>query len=75
MSKMGLLEFYQCKMSEDEFARTWRSFSKPLDIFKAEAECKKRMKRDEKEFFQDLRVMVERLQRDFEEIKVDFEIL
>jgi hypothetical protein len=33
------------------------------------------MKRDEKDFFQDLRVMVERLQRDFEEIKVDFEIL
>ncbi len=51
MSKMGLLEVYQCKLQEDEFARTWRSFSKPLQIFKAEAECRKRMKRDEREFF------------------------
>ena len=72
---MGLLEQYQCKLSEDEFSRTWRSFSKPIEIFKAEAECRKRLKRDEKEFFSDLRVMIERLQRDFEELKIDFEIL
>jgi hypothetical protein len=62
-------------LSEDEFSRTWRSFSKPIEIFKAEAECRKRLKRDEKEFFSDLRVMIERLQRDFEELKIDFEIL
>jgi hypothetical protein len=75
MSKMGLLEKYQCKLSEEEFSRTWRSFSNPLDIFKAEDECRKRLKRDEKEFFSDLRVMIERLLRDFEELKIDFEIL
>jgi hypothetical protein len=51
MSKMGLLEVYNYKLQEEEFARTWRSFSKPLEIFKAEAECRRRMKRDEKEFF------------------------
>ena len=51
MSKMTLLENYNCKMVDEEFSRTWRSFSKPLEIFKAEAECKKRMKTDEKEFF------------------------
>ncbi len=33
------------------------------------------MKRDEKDFFSDLRVMVEKLQRDFEELKMDFEVL
>jgi hypothetical protein len=33
------------------------------------------LKRDEKEFFSDLRVMIERLQRDFEELKIDYEIL
>lgn len=75
MRKMGLLEVYQCRLAEEEFARTWLSFSKPLHIFKAEAECKRRLKRDEKEFFSDLRVMVERLLRDFEELKVEFEIL
>jgi hypothetical protein len=48
---MTLLENYNCKMVDEEFSRTWRSFSKPLEIFKAEAECKKRMKTDEKEFF------------------------
>ena len=61
MSKMGLLEQYQCKLTEEEFSRTWRSFSKPIEIFKAEAECRKRLKKDEKEFFADLRVMIERL--------------
>lgn len=66
---------YQCRLADEEFARTWLSFSKPLQIFKAEAECKRRMKRDEKEFFSDLRVMVERLLRDFEELKIEFEIL
>ena len=33
------------------------------------------MKRDEKEFFQDLRLMVEKLQRDYEELNIDFEVL
>jgi hypothetical protein len=61
MSKMGLLEQYQCKLNEEEFSGTWRSFSNPLEIFTAEAECRKRLKRDEKEFFSDLRVMIERL--------------
>jgi hypothetical protein len=51
MSKMSLLEDYECKLQEDEFGRTWRSFSKPLEIFKSEAECRKRMKRDERDFF------------------------
>lgn len=33
MSKMGLLEDYQYKLMEEEFNRTWISFSKPLEIF------------------------------------------
>jgi hypothetical protein len=33
------------------------------------------MKRDEREFFQDLRSMNERLVKDFDEIKIDFDIL
>lgn len=72
---MSLLERYECKLTEDEFARTWRSFSKPLDIFKAEGFCKSRMKRDEREFFSDLRTMVDRLLRDFEFLKVEYEIV
>lgn len=75
MSKMSLLERYECKLTEDEFARTWRSFSKPLDIFKAEGYCKGRMKRDEREFFSDLRTMVLRLLRDFEEHKIEYEVI
>jgi len=51
MGKMGLLEEYQYKLSEEEFTRTWISFSKPLDIFRAESICRKRLGRDQKEFF------------------------
>jgi hypothetical protein len=51
MSKMGLLEEYQYKLLEEEFTRTWISFSKPLEIFRAEYNCRRRMKKDEREFF------------------------
>ena len=51
MSKMGLLEDYQYKLLEEEFTRTWISFSKPLEIFRAEFGCRRRMKKDEREFF------------------------
>lgn len=51
MSKMSLLEDYQHRLVEEEFNRTWISFSKPLEIFKAEYNCRRRMKRDEREFF------------------------
>ena len=33
------------------------------------------MKRDEREFFQDLRLMNEKLLKDFDEIKIEFDIL
>ena len=33
------------------------------------------MKRDEKDFFQDLRLMNEKLVKDFEEVKIEFDIL
>ena len=33
MGKMGLLEFYEYRLLEEEFNRTWISFSKPLEIF------------------------------------------
>lgn len=74
-SKMTLLEDYQYKLLEEEMNRTWFSFSKPLDIFRAEYNCKRRMKKDEREFYQDLRVMNEKLVRDFDEIKIEFDIL
>jgi len=51
MGKMGLLEEYQYKLLEEEFTRTWISFSKPLEIFRAEYDCRRRMKKDEREFF------------------------
>ena len=75
MAKMGLLEEYQYKLVEEEFNRTWISFSKPLEIFRAEYECRRRMKKDEREFFQDLRLMNEKLLKDFDEIKIEFDIL
>ena len=75
MGKMGLLEDYQYKLLEEEFNRTWISFSKPLEIFRAEFDCRRRMKRDERDFFQDLRLMNEKLVKDFDEIKIEFDIL
>lgn len=62
-------------MVEEEFTRTWISFSKPLEIFRAEYNCRRRMKKDEREFFTDLRIMTEKLFKDFDEIKIEFDIL
>lgn len=75
MGKMSLLEAYQYKLLEEEFTRTWISFSKPLDIFKAEFLCRRRLNRDQKDFFQDLRLMIEKLMKDFDEIKIEYDIL
>lgn len=75
MGKMGLLEDYQYKLLEEEFTRTWISFSRPLEIFRAEYDCRRRMKKDESLFFQDLRLMNEKLLKDFDEIKIEFDIL
>lgn len=62
-------------MQEDEFTRTWISFSKPLEILRAEFDCRRRLKRGEREFFLELRQMNEKLLKDFEEIKIEFDIL
>jgi hypothetical protein len=48
-------------LSEEEFHKTWMSFSKPLEIFRAEADCRRRMKTYEKEFFLALRIMNDKL--------------
>ena len=75
MDKMRLLEEHQYRLKEEEFNRTWISFSRPLDIFKARVNCLKRLNKDEKDFYEDYRNMKAKLSDDFENQKVDFEIL
>ena len=75
MNKMSLLEEHQYYLQEDEFKQTWVSFSRPLDISRARWDCERRMKSDEKDFFEDLRVMTQGLAEEFEDIKVEFEII
>lgn len=39
MSKMTLLEKYQCSLGQQEMENTWLSLSKPLLIFEAQGDC------------------------------------
>ena len=50
-TKLGLLDKYKCKRSEEEIQKTWRSFAEPLRIREHELDCKLYLERMEKEFF------------------------
>jgi dynein heavy chain len=75
MKKLSLMEDHQHRLKEEEFNKTWISFSRPLDIFRSRINCNKRLAKDEKEFYEDLRAMNAGLGEELNELKVDFEIL
>jgi hypothetical protein len=57
MCKMALLEQYQYRLKDEEFERTWNSFSRPLDIFEYQQECRSRLKLLEDKYYDELREM------------------
>ena len=75
MRKLTLLEGHQHRLKEEEFTKTWISFSRPLDIIKARQECHKRMKSEEKTFYEELGESKKQLVKEAVLVKDAFNIL
>lgn len=75
MNKLSLLEEHQYRLKEEEFTKTWISFSRPLDIFQAKVYAKNRLDKADKHFYEALREMIETLAEELANLKVEFEIL
>ena len=75
MSKMALLEHYQCRLKEDEFEKTWTSFARPLDIFEYQQECWSRLKLLEDWYFDELWEMTSVQERNMDDVKIQLDMI